>query len=214
MLDSLLVALEPLFATAFSLWGSPVSWTEVLGSLLALWMVACNMRVNALGWPLAMLSSALYGALFLQYRLYGEAGLQLVFIAVAAWGWLQWRKGLQQASATEPLRVRRMSHRERLVALLGTLIAWPVLGRVLELSTNSDVPYFDALPTVASITGQLLLGRKLIENWPVWVLVNLVSMGLFAVKALWLTCALYAVFAILAIVGWRAWLRLEGQAHG
>ena len=86
-----------------------------------------------------------------------------------------------------------------------TLAAWPLLGLLLSRVTDSDVPYLDALPTVGSITGTLLLGRKLVENWPVWIAVNIVSIGLFAVKGLWLTVALYAVFAVLAVVGWRAW---------
>jgi nicotinamide mononucleotide transporter len=92
-----------------------------------------------------------------------------------------------------------------------TLAAWPLLGFALARFTSSDVPYFDALPTVASVTGQFLLGRKLIENWPVWLAVNVVSVGLFAYKALWLTAILYAIFAVLSIAGWRAWARLEGH---
>jgi nicotinamide mononucleotide transporter len=65
------------------------------------------------------------------------------------------------------------------------------------------------LPTVGSIAGTLLLGRKALENWPVWVAVNGVSVLLFASKALWLTTALYALFALMAVAGWRAWLQLE-----
>ena len=72
-------------------------------------------------------------------------------------------------------------------------------------ATDSDVPFADALPTVASVTGQILLGRKYVENWIVWFGVNVFSIGLFAWKALWLTAALYAVFAVLSWVGWRAW---------
>ena len=74
--------------------------------------------------------------------------------------------------------------------------------------TDSDVPFLDALPTVGSITGQLLLGRKRVENWAVWVGVNVVSVGLFATKGLWLTVLLYAVFVVMAMAGWRAWRRL------
>ena len=70
---------------AFSLWGSPITWTELLACGLSLWMVGCNMRVHPLGWPLAIVSSLLYAALFLHYRLYGEASLQLVFVALAGW---------------------------------------------------------------------------------------------------------------------------------
>jgi nicotinamide mononucleotide transporter len=74
------------------------------------------------------------------------------------------------------------------------------------------VPYLDALPTVGSLVGQFLLGRKLVENWPVWVAVNVVSVGLFAYKALWLTVILYVIFTVLACAGWRAWQRLA--SHG
>ena len=87
--------------------------------------------------------------------------------------------------------------------------AWPLLGWLLDRYTDSDVPYLDALPTVGSVAGQLLLGRKLVENWPVWLVVNVISLGLFAVKGLWLTVVLYALFALLSLVGWRAWHRLR-----
>ena len=80
-----------------------------------------------------------------------------------------------------------------------------LLGLALQRGTDSDVPFLDALPTVGSVAGQLLLGRKLIENWPVWFAVNVVSVVLFAWKALWLTMLVYAVFALLSLLGWRAW---------
>ncbi|MDP3614680.1 MAG: nicotinamide riboside transporter PnuC, partial [Rubrivivax sp.] len=76
---------------------------------------------------------------------------------------------------------------------------------------DSDVPWFDALPTAASITGQVLLGRKFVENWPVWFGVNVVSVALFAYKGLWLTVLLYALFAALSLLGWRTWQRLAQQ---
>jgi nicotinamide mononucleotide transporter len=83
---------------------------------------------------------------------------------------------------------------------------WQVMGLLLDRLTDSDVPYWDALPTTGSLIGQWLLGRKYVENWPCWLLVNLVSMALFAHKGLWLTVWVYALFALLSVVGWRAWL--------
>lgn len=201
---------SPLLAEAFTLWGSPTTWLEVAGFVLSIWMVGCNMRVNPLAWPLAIASSLLYALLFLHSRLYGEAGLQLVFVAVAGWGWWQWLRG--HGVDGTALKVHRLSPRQRVYALLLTLAAWPALALLLTRYTNSDVPWLDALPTVASITGQVLLGRKLVENWPVWLAVNLVSVALFSAKALWLTVLLYAVFALLSIAGWLAWSRLEGHA--
>ena len=213
-MSDLLAATVPLMAPAFTLVGTAVSWLELLALVLAIWMVLCNLRVHPLAWPLAMASSALYGVLFLHSKLYGEAGLQLLFIALAAWGWWQWLRGTEPTG--RPLQVRALPGRQRLQVLLLTLAAWPLLGLLLQRLTDSDVPFLDALPTVGSIAGQILLARKRLDNWPVWLAVNLVSVLLFSVKGLWLTAALYALFAVLSVVGWRAWLRLarNGLAHG
>lgn len=210
MLDSLLLAARPLLAAAFTLWGSPVTWLEIVAFVLALLMVWANMRVRVVAWPLAIASSLLYALLFADSKLYGEAGLQFVFVAVAGWGWWQWLRGRGRDGA--PLRVHWMSAHSRWLAVAATLAAWPLLGLLLQHATDSDVPYLDALPTVGSITGQFLLGRKLVENWPVWVAVNVVSVGLFVYKALWLTVILYVIFTVLACAGWRAWQRLA--SHG
>jgi nicotinamide mononucleotide transporter len=201
----------PLFASilvpAFTLWGSPVTWLEIVAFVLSIAMVLCNFRVNPWAWPLAIVSSALYGLLFASSRLYGEASLQLLFITVAFWGWWQWLRGRGADGAPLRVHVLSMSARWRIGAL--TLLAWPLLGWLLDHRTDSDVPYLDALPTVGSVAGQLLLGRKLVENWPVWLMVNVVSLALFATKGLWLTVLLYALFAGLSVVGWRAWQRLR-----
>ena len=210
MLDTLLQAARPLLAPAFTLWGSPATWLELLACGLALAMVACNLRVNPAGWPLAIASSLLYAVLFADSRLYGEAGLQLFFIAIAGWGWWQWLRG--RGGDGLALRVRPMTSAQRWQALVATLAAWPVLALLLARGTDSDVPWLDALPTVASVTGQLMLGRKLVENWLVWLAVNVFSVGLFAYKGLWLTALLYALFAVLSVVGWRAWRRMARSA--
>lgn len=195
-----------LLAPAFWLWSSPVTWAEVIAFALGLWMVERNIRVNPWGWPLAMASSALYGLLFFDSRLYGEAALQGFFILVSAWGWWQWLRGTDAGGT--PTQVGAMHVRDRWAALGIVLLAWPLLALLLKRGTDSDVPWLDALPTVTSVLGQWLLGRKRLEAWPVWLGVNLFSAGLFAYKALWLTALLYAIFAVLSVVGWQAWRRL------
>ena len=199
--QSLNLALSP----AFTALGSPISWLELVAFVLAIWMVVCNMRVQVLAWPLALTSSLLYFLLFWSGKLYGEASLQLLFAALALWGWWQWLRG--RTAEGDTLHVRTLGPKGRLAALLVTLAAWPLLGLFLQHRTDSPLPYWDALPTVASITGQWLLGRKYQENWPVWVIVNLVSIGLFALKGYWLTVVLYAVFVPMSVAGWRAWQR-------
>jgi nicotinamide mononucleotide transporter len=198
--------LQPLFADAFTFWGAPVTRLELLAFVLALAMVLCNIRVNPWGWPLAIISSLLYFGLFWNSRLYGDAGLQIFFAAIAAWGWWQWLRG------TEPdgrvLQVRHLGARGRWFAIAVLAIAWPAIGLLLANATDTDVPWWDAFPTAASVIGQWLLGRKYVETWPTWVVVNVVSVALFAYKGLWLTALLYTVFLALSFVGWRAWRRI------
>ncbi|NML14671.1 nicotinamide riboside transporter PnuC [Azohydromonas caseinilytica] len=199
-------------AAAFTLWGVAVSRAEVLAFVLALWMVHCNLRVNPLAWPLAIASSALYALLFAGNRLYGEALLQFVFIAAAFWGWWQWLRGTQDDGRA--LQVRDLGRRGLLRLGAVTLAAWPLAGWLLHSVTDSDVPYADAFTTVASLAGQWLLGRKYVQNWPTWLVVNIASVALFAFKGLWLTVLLYGVFAVLSAVGWRRWARLARRPQG
>jgi nicotinamide mononucleotide transporter len=209
-MDTLLQTMRPLLAAAFTLWGAPVTWLEIAAFVLALAMVLLNMRVNPLAWPLALITSLMYWLLFANSGLYGEAGLQLFFAAVATWGWWEWLRGTDAVG--KPLKVRSLSKAGRMKLLLATLAAWPLLGLFLLRHTDSTVPWWDAFPTIASLSGQWLLGRKYVENWPTWLVVNVVSVALFAYKGLWLTVLLYALFAALSLAGWREWRRLEASA--
>ncbi len=223
-----------LLAPAFVAWGSPVTWLEVAAFFAALAMVAANLRVNPVAWPLAIFSSLAYALLFANSQLYGQAGLQGVFIVVALWGWWQWLRGTTQSSlpgnkagnkvasktgssgatssSDQKLYVRFLPRRTAWIALAGTLLAWPLLGLWLDRQTDSALPYLDALATVGSITAQLLLARKYVENWAVWVVVNIFSVALFWHQQLWLTVLLYSLFALLALWGWQRWrvLALQG----
>jgi nicotinamide mononucleotide transporter len=194
---------ELIFVPAFTLWGSPTTWLEIVAVVLALAMVGCNIREIHWGWPLAIVSSLMYFALFWRSRLYGDAGLQIFFAVVALWGWFQWLRGVRADGSA--LHVARLTPRGLTVAVVFCVVLWPATGYFLKTYTDTDVPWWDAFPTAVSLVGQFLLGRKFIENWAVWIVVNIVSVGLFAFKGLWLTVGLYAVFIALSVVGWRAW---------
>ena len=206
-MDALLQPMQPLFAPAFTLWAAPFTWLELVAFVLAVAMVVFNIRVNPIAWPLAIVSSLLYFALFWNSRLYGDATLQIFFVVVALWGWWQWLRGT--AADGSALQVRALPTRARWVLLAVLALAWPATGWFLLTHTDTDVPWWDAFPTAASVIGQWLLGRKYIENWLAWIVVNVVSVGLFAYKGLWLTVILYTVFIAMSVVGWRAWRRLK-----
>jgi len=195
--------MDSLFAEAFTWWGSPVTWLELVAVVLALAMVRCNIREIHWGWPLAIVSSLLYFLLFWRSKLYGDASLQVFFAILAFWGWVQWLRGRRPGGSA--LRVARLGLRGQVLTLAVALALWPAIGLFLKTQTDTDVPWWDAFPTAVSIVGQFLLGRKYIENWLAWIAVNVVSVGLFAYKGLWLTTGLYVVFIVLSVVGWRAW---------
>ena len=194
-----------LFAEAFSVWGSATTWLEIVAVVIALAMVGCNIREIHWGWPLAIVSSLMYFALFWRSRLYGDAALQIFFAVVALWGWYQWLRGHRADGSV--LRVTRLTRRGLALTVVACALLWPVTGFFLKTFTDTDVPWWDAFPTAVSLVGQFLLGRKFIENWVVWIVVNVVSVGLFAYKDLWLTVGLYSVFIALSWVGWKEWKR-------
>jgi nicotinamide mononucleotide transporter len=190
-----------LYSTAFTLWGLDTSWLELIAVLLAFAMIVCNIVELHWGWPLAAISSVLYFFLFWSQRLYGEALLQVLFVVLALWGWFVWLRGVQG----EPLPVTRMPARQRLTMVWMGSLLWLSSAVLLLNFTDTDVPWWDAFPTAFSLIGQYLLAYKRLENWVVWIVVNVVAVGLFAWKGLWLTTLLYLAFIALSAIGWRAW---------
>ena len=195
---------------AITMFGADVTWLEVTAFALALGCVILNVLEVHWAWPLAIAASLLYAWLFFASRLYGDVAVQGFFVMSSAWGWYQWLFGRRAVArgASAPLRIASLGRRRVLAVAVLWLAMWPLVGALLARFTDTDVPYFNALPTVGSLIGQILLALKFVETWPVWLIVNAVSVVLYATKSLWLTALLYVIFGALAIVGWRRWGRL------
>lgn len=192
--------------TALTLWGTPVTWLEVVAFVLALANIACNVFEIHWGWPLTIIASGLYAWLFFASKLYGEAGVNVFFAVTAVWGWSQWLRG-HYDDGLAPLRIARLTPMAlRKVALVWAGL-WLFCSALLHSITDSDVIWADGFVTAGSLVGTYLLGRKFIANWPTWIIVNIASVLLFAYKGLTLTVILYLVFLALAIWGWIGWHR-------
>lgn len=189
---------------ALVLFGLATTRLELLSFVLSVITVVLNIRQNHWAWLFAILSSAAYAIVFFGARLYGDMMLQYVFITVSLWGWYQWRHGGEQHGV---LRVSRLSRRGILWCGAGWLAGFAVLALFLDHYTDTDVPYIDGFLTAGSLIGQLLLSRKKVENWHVWIAVDVLYVGLYCYKGLILTALLYAVFIVLAAIGLRAWRR-------
>ncbi len=195
---------------AFLLFGLPASWAELIGSVLGVAMVMCNIRQIHWGWPLAFASSVMYGFVFADAKLFAEAALQVFFAITALWGWWQWLRGA--SGVGQILRPQDLTQSVAIKLVAFCAVSTPATALFLSHYTSSDVPWWDAVPTVLSLAATYLLGKKYTANWPLWIIVNLLSIGLFAYKGLWLTVGLYALFATMAAIGWRAWVQVQGQA--
>lgn len=198
--------------TAFTLLGTAVTWLELLAFVLALANIACNVAEIHWGWPLTVVASLLYAWLFYSSKLYGETGVNLFFALTAFWGWWQWLRGHRGGSSAS-LRIARLDPRGWRWCVLGYAASWLLLALLLRGLTDSDVPWADGFVTAGSLVGTVLLGRKYIENWLLWLVVNAVSIALFAYKGLQLTTLLYVIFFLLAIWGWLGWSKRMHHAE-
>ncbi|MCC0098951.1 nicotinamide riboside transporter PnuC [Streptomyces flavotricini] len=183
-----------------------MSWTEILGfatGALCVWLVA---RQHVANWPIGIANNVFFIVLFARSGLYADAGLQIVFIALAAYGWWSWTHGGGPGTA-DALPVRRTTRTEW--AVLAAAGAVGVLGLTLLLSRVSDstVPFWDALTTGLSLMATYGQCRKLVESWWLWIAADLVYIPLYAYKGLYLTSVLYAGFLVLCVVGLLGWLR-------
>lgn len=175
---------------------------ELVSFILAVITVVLNIRQLHWAWLFAIASSATYAVVFHDARLYGAMGLQFVFIAVSVWGWAKWLGGKGEA----PLVVTRLGRAGRAWSLACWLAGFALLSGFLATWTDTTVPYADGFLTAGSIVGQVLLARKKLENWHVWIVVNVLYVALYLATGLVLTTILYAIFVVLAVVGLRAWL--------
>ncbi|MEV6951874.1 nicotinamide riboside transporter PnuC [Streptomyces sp. NPDC051183] len=187
--------------------GWTTTWTEALGfatGAVCVWLVA---RQHIANWPIGIANNVFFIVLFTRAGLYADAGLQIAFIALAAYGWWSWTHGGGPGTAGA-LPVRRTTRTEW--AWLAAAGAVGVLGLTLLLGavTDSTVPFWDAATTGLSLMATYGQCRKLVESWWLWIAADLVYIPLYAHKELYLTALLYAGFLALCVAGLVGWRRM------
>lgn len=184
---------------------------EIIAVALGIANVGLLVRRSIWNYPFGMAMVALYCVIFWQARLYGEAGLQVFFFVVQGWGWWLWARA---GGLAQMVRVEWMGWRARAVVL--ALVAGSSLGigGAMARFTDAALPYADATIAGASVVAQVLLALRRVENWALWIAIDVLSVWVYLNRELYLTAGLYVVFLGLAIAGLIAWARAarDGEA--
>lgn len=182
------------------------AYLEIGATLLGLCNIVLLVRRNIWNYPVGMLMVALYGHIFFEAKLYSDAALQGFFFVIQGYGWWAWWR---VGGVEHPVKVERMTPAARIawVAMIAFVtLAW---GAAMRAGTDASYPWWDGGIAVTSIAAQILLARRRIENWVLWILVDIAAIPLYAVKGLHATTILYGLFLLLSALGLREWHRAE-----
>lgn len=180
----------------FTAWGYEVSILEcvaALTSFVGVWLGTTGKRIT---WPWWALSSALYGVFFFQVDLFASALLQIIFIIAAIFGWFGW--------APTGAVPGNLSNRNRLYLALVTLLSVAILSPILS-NIGAAATWSDAFILIGSLVAQVMMIYEKYESWIVWFVVDLVGTIEYALLGYWFTATLYAMFTVVALIGWKRW---------
>ncbi|MDO8507372.1 MAG: nicotinamide riboside transporter PnuC [bacterium] len=187
----------------------PMSMTEVFGFITGatcVWLVA---KDNIWNWPIGIANSIFYVIVFFNARLFADMSLQVIYIILGFMGWYWWLRGGENKTR---LKVLKVSKKEVVTLLAIAVVSTFVMMQYLT-KINDSAPFLDALTTVMSLVAQYMLTRKYIENWFVWLSVDVIYVGLYASRGLYLTSVLYALFFCMCLVGLKEWRKLVTKKH-
>jgi len=185
------------------------SCLEVVAVAFGIASVFLSVRENIWSWPTALVNVALYTVLFYETGLYSDMGLQVVYFVLSIYGWYEWLYGGKNRTELQVSRTPRA-----VWVALGAIgiVFWAVDGYATSHLPNVSLPYVDAGTTTVSLIAQYMMTRKYLENWTLWIAVDVVYVGMLIYKGLNLTAFNYAIYLVLAMMGHVAWKKSLGRA--
>ncbi|MFD1811810.1 nicotinamide riboside transporter PnuC [Rhodococcus gannanensis] len=190
-------------STAFTAFGAPTTWAEVIGFVTGAWCVYLVGRQSLWNWPIGIANNLVWILLFATAGLYADSGLQVVYIALALWGWSNWTRGRDGGA----LHVTGTSGGQWAMLAAVGIAGTAALTILLDTATSSTVPFWDAVTTVLSLLATWGQAKKKWESWLLWIAADLIYIPLYFHKGLTLTALLYIGFLLLCIRGLVAWRR-------
>lgn len=179
-----------------------MSGLELFAATLGVIAVWLTVKQNSWCWPIGLVMVLLYSWIFFEVKLYSDMLLQVIYAALQLYGWWQWTRA---GEACHGRQVSQLDTQPMLLGLAGGAVGSLLLGAAMAHWTDAAQPWLDAALTGFSLVAQLWMAHKRIQCWPLWIALDVVFIGLFVYKGLYLTAALYGIFALLAVQGWREW---------
>ena len=181
------------------------SWIELIGALVSLVYLYFSYKQIIWLWPFGLLSALFYIWIYYFSGFYADMSLQVYYVFISLYGWYHWKVGNKTSGGKLKLQVSRINLRSIFILASVFVLLSLLISLILIRFTDSQVPVMDALTTAGSIVATWLLARKVLEHWLLWVVVDLVSMGLYIYKELYATAVLFFVYSIVAVAGYFAW---------
>ncbi len=186
------------------------NWMDVAGTVLGLLYLYLEMKENIWMWIVGSIMPLIYIVVLYRAGIYADCGMEVYYFLAGLYGLFYWLTG-----RTKEGRAVAISHTPRKLKTMlyfYALVLWMVLGTFLDKCTDSTVPYIDGFSTSLSIIGLWMLSRKYIEQWWVWLVVDLVSTGLYIYKGIYGRSLLYGIYTVMAFYGYFVWKRRMAAA--
>ncbi|MCS5570943.1 MAG: nicotinamide riboside transporter PnuC [Pseudomonadales bacterium] len=183
---------------------SPWELIGAASGLLCVWLI---IRENIWNWPVGLAYALVSLLVFYKARLYSDLVLHVFYVFMNGYGWYYWLRGAGARSSGGRLVVARL--RKRSASLLGvaTVIGIVAMGWLFDYYTDADLAYWDSTTTVMSFAAMWMAAHKYIENWIVWLVIDVLATGIYIFKGIWPYAVLYGLYIPMAVWGWMAWLR-------
>jgi len=180
-----------------------LEWLGVFTGILCVWLAAKN---NIWNWPIAIISVLIYIFIFFESKLYADMGLQFYFFAMNIYGWLYWSKQKENPGQERPIGT--ITKKEIILSLIGIVIFTLILGSLLHKNTDASFPFIDSFCTAGSLIAQIFLARRVIQNWLIWIFVDIIYVGVYFSKDLYATGLMYALYVVIATMGYLDWRKI------
>lgn len=183
-----------------------MNYLEIIGTTVGVIYLWLEYRASVWLWVASTVMPAIYLVVFYQAGLYADMAINLYYLIASIYGLVCWMSGRDSGNNARPQAgITHMPRNYWLISAFVVTILFALIGYILTVFTDSIVPWADSFTTSLSIVAMWMLARKYLEQWLVWIAVDLGCCALYAYKELWFTAALYGVYSIIAVAGYRKW---------